>query len=108
MEESINLIEEVINIDDRLDLNNIKKINNYIGEILANTDNLILDKFENKFEHIDRTNNSHRYSDTYDIIDEDNDFLVLDGCTIFLETKIIYNIERVIKKEKMLFMKMIY
>ena len=74
MEESINLIEEVINIDDRLDLNNIKKINNYIGEILANTDNLILDKFENKFEHIDRTNNSHRYSDTYDIIDEDNDF----------------------------------
>ena len=55
---------KVIHIDKRINSENIKKINDFIKEILSNEDNQIEDQFEHKFENtndnLSNIDNNHK------------------------------------------------
>jgi hypothetical protein len=75
MDNTFHFINQIVNIDNRLDLDNINKINKYIGEIVSNSENLITDNFdEQKFKPVDKVSFSHRDSDTYSILNSNNNF----------------------------------
>ena len=74
MDTTFHFINQIVNIDNRLDLDNINKINQYIGQIISNKENLITQNFEEKFKPVDKASNSHRDSDTYSVLNPDNNF----------------------------------
>lgn len=74
MDTTFHFINQIINIDNRLDVENINKINKYIGEIINNSDNLITENFEQKFNPVDKASNSHSDSDTYSILNPNSNF----------------------------------
>ena len=74
MDTTFHFINQIVNIDNRLDLDNINKINQFIGKIISNTENLITQNFEEKFKPVEKASNSHRDSDTYSILNPNNNF----------------------------------
>ena len=63
---------KVIHIDKRINSENIKKINDFIKEILSNEDNQIEDQFEHKFENTNdnlyNIDNNHNNSNIYETL----------------------------------------
>lgn len=72
--DNFNLINEVVHIEDRLDIENINKINNFIKGIINNSENIIKDNFEEKFKQVEKVSNSHTDSDSYELIDDNDNF----------------------------------
>jgi hypothetical protein len=74
MDTTFHFINQIVNIDNRLDLDNINKINQFIAKIISDKENLITQNFEEKFKTVDKVSNSHRDSNTYSILNPNNNF----------------------------------